>query len=113
MKSVHVRYDAGFKVRIGDEHSQAATLVIEPGKKVGGAHNRHAGADQWIYVERGMGEADIAGKSLHLGPGTLILIQRGEAHGFRATGDTPLCILTFYVPPAYDENENELPAGRP
>lgn len=108
-----VTYQKGFHVLAGDDRSQAATLVIQPGRKVGGPDNRHRGADQWIYVESGAGEAVIAGDSYPLQRGTLILIQRTESHGFRNTGADELRILTFYVPPAYDENENELPAGRP
>lgn len=111
--STSVTYPKGFHVLIGDDRSQAATLVIQPGAKVGGDENRHRGADQWIYVEDGQGAAEIAGKTLELARGTLILIQRGESHGFRNTSADELRILTFYVPPAYDENENELPAGLP
>ncbi len=113
MKQATVAYVPGFHILAGDERSQAGTLVIQPGKQVGGPANKHRGADQWIYVESGSGEAAIDGKTFPLEKGSLILIQRTEAHGFRNTGSAPLNILTFYVPPAYDENENELPAGRP
>ena len=113
MKKAKVDYAPGFHILAGDERSQAGTLVIQPGKQVGGVANKHRGADQWIYVESGSGEAKIDGATFALGKGSLILIQRTEAHGFRNTGSAPLNILTFYVPPAYDENENELPAGRP
>lgn len=113
MKRTTVSYIAGFHVILGDERSQAATLVIAPGRKVGGPTNRHGGADQWIYVASGTGEADIAGQTFALEANTLVLIQRGDPHGFRNTGQTDLRILTFYVPPAYDENEEELPAGKP
>ncbi|MBL8882549.1 MAG: cupin domain-containing protein [Hyphomicrobium sp.] len=113
MLSTSVRFKKGFHVLIGDGRSQAATLVIQPGAKVGGPQNRHGGADQWIYVEDGEGMAEIAGEILALARGSLVLIQRGESHGFRNTGEGELRILTFYVPPAYDENEKELPAGLP
>lgn len=113
MQRTKVEYEAGFHVLIGDERSQAATLVLQPGRKVGGPQNRHGGADQWIYVESGTGEAVVAGTALRLEKGALVLIQRGESHGFRNTGEEDLRILTFYVPPAYDANENELPAGLP
>ncbi len=113
MLHAKVTYEMGFHILIGDERSQAATLVIQPGRKVGGPHNKHRGADQWIYVESGSGEAVIEDTPYPLTRGTLILIQRTESHGFRNTGADELRILTFYVPPAYDESENELPAGRP
>lgn len=113
MKTVQVDYAKGFHILLEDAHSQAGTLVIEPGKKVGGAKNRHRGADQWIYVESGEGEAEVAGVKLAMRKGTLILVQRGDAHGLRCTGEEALRILTFYVPPAYDQDCNELPAGMP
>ena len=113
MKHAKVAYVPGFHILTGDARSQAATLVIQPGKHVGGPDNTHRGADQWIYVESGSGEATIDGATHPLEKGSLILIQRTQAHGFRNSGQTPLNILTFYVPPAYDESENELPAGQP
>ena len=118
MKRAKADYATGFHILAGDERSKAGTLVIQPGCHVGGPNNKHRGADQWIYVESGSGEATIEDKTYPLAKGTLILIQRTEAHGFRNTADAPLNILTFYVPPAYYEpayyeNENELPAGLP
>lgn len=113
MKRTMVNYARGFHVLLGDARSQAATLVIEPGRKVGGHENSHGGADQWIYVVAGEGEATVAGETFPLIAQSLVLIERGESHGFRNTGDVSLQILTFYVPPAYDADENELPAGRP
>lgn len=113
MKRTHIVYAEGFHIVLGDEHSQAGTLVIAPGCKVGGPKNSHGGADQWIYVVSGHGEADIAGETFALEPNALVLIQRRDPHGFRNTGSEELRLLTFYVPPAYDEVENELPAGLP
>jgi hypothetical protein len=37
-----------------------------------------------------------------------VLIQRGDTHGIRNTGDVPLCTLNLYVPPAYTEQGEEL-----
>jgi len=45
MKHVSVAYAKGFNVLIGNDRSQAATMVIEAGGKEGGADNRHRGAD--------------------------------------------------------------------
>lgn len=112
MKIAQADYAPGFHILAGDERSQAATLVIQPGRHVGGPANKHRGADQWIYVESGSGEATIDGATHALEKGSLMLIQRTEGHGFRNTGNLPLNILTFYVPPAYDADCNELPAGR-
>jgi mannose-6-phosphate isomerase-like protein (cupin superfamily) len=112
MKHVSVSYAPGFHVLIGNDHSQAATMVIEPGDKEGGAENRHHGADQWLYVESGSGEARINGHSYTISAGSLILIQRGDRHEILNTGRSPLKTLNFYVPPAYKADGNELPPGK-
>ena len=44
--------------------------------------------------------------------GTLVLIGRGETHEIRNTGDAPLKTLNIYVPPAYTDEGDELPAGK-
>ena len=41
-----------------------------------------------------------------------MLIGRGETHEIRNTGDEPLRTLNVYVPPAYIEEGEELPAGQ-
>lgn len=87
-------------------------MVIAPGEREGGADNRHRGADQWLYVHSGTGEAVINGHTYPLEAGALILIQRGDAHEIRNTGRTALKTLNFYVPPAYTEGGDELPAGK-
>jgi oxalate decarboxylase/phosphoglucose isomerase-like protein (cupin superfamily) len=48
----------------------------------------------------------------HHREGTLVLIQRGDTHEVRNTGSGPLKTLNVYIPPAYTEGGEELPAGR-
>lgn len=112
MKRTSAGFAPGFQVLIGDARSQAATMVIAPGGTEGGADNRHRGADQWLYVESGTGEAVVNGHAYPLAAGALMLIQRGDAHEIRNTGRTPLKTLNFYVPPAYAQDGDELPPGR-
>jgi mannose-6-phosphate isomerase-like protein (cupin superfamily) len=112
MKSIDVGYAKGFRVLIGDGRSQAASMVIQAGGKEGGPDNRHSGADQWLYVESGTGVAIVNGEMVELGAGSLVLIERGEHHEIRNTGKDPLRTLNFYVPRAYDDDGDELPAGR-
>lgn len=112
MKQASVAYTKGFRVLIGDEHSQAATMVIEAGGKEGGPDNRHHGADQWLYVESGNGEAQINGHSYPLSAGSLVLIRRGDRHEILNKGRSPLKTLNFYVPPAYKADGNELRPGK-
>ena len=112
MKCTQLNFPQGFRVAIDDKHAQAAQMTIAPGDKEGGPDNRHRGADQWLFVVSGRGEAYIGGKTLQLGPGALVLIERGEEHEIRNTGRGNLKTLNFYVPPAYTKGGNERPAGK-
>jgi mannose-6-phosphate isomerase-like protein (cupin superfamily) len=112
MPHKHLRFGHGFRVVLGDEHSQAAQMTLGPGETEGGPDNRHKGADQWLYVVGGTGEAVVSGERVELREGTLLLIRRGEAHEVRNTGTGPLRTLNVYVPPAYTEEGDELPPGR-
>jgi mannose-6-phosphate isomerase-like protein (cupin superfamily) len=112
MQKTSVRFGKGFKVAIGNRRSQSATMTLNPGKNEGGPDNRHRGADQWLFVEAGTGVAVVNGGRVRLRPGSLILIERGDKHEIRNTGRTPLKTLNIYVPPAYTQDGDELPAGR-
>ena len=112
MKKADVRFEAGFHVLTGNVRSQAAVMVIAPGDKEGGEDNRHKGADQWLYVESGEGEAKVNGEVFVLTKGSLLLIEHGERHEIRNTGRSPLRTLNFYTPPAYTDDGDELPAGK-
>jgi mannose-6-phosphate isomerase-like protein (cupin superfamily) len=112
MQHKHLQYGHGFKVVLGDDHSQAAQMTLAPGEAEGGPDNRHRGADQWLFVVAGTGEADVNGESVPPKAGTLVLIQRGDRHEIRNTGDGPLRTLNLYVPPAYTDDGEELPRGR-
>jgi mannose-6-phosphate isomerase-like protein (cupin superfamily) len=113
MQHKNLQFGHGFRVVLGDEHSQAAQMTIGPGDTEGGPDNRHKGADQWLFVVSGTGEAIVNGQRVELRDGTLVLIQRGDKHEIRNTGKTPLRTLNVYVPPAFTEDGDELPAGRP
>jgi mannose-6-phosphate isomerase-like protein (cupin superfamily) len=108
----HLQFGHGFRVVLGDKHSQAAQMTLGPGETEGGPENRPRGADQWLYVVRGRGEAVVNGEKQALREGTLLLIQRGDTHEIRNTGRGPLRTLNLYVPPAYTKEGDELPPGR-
>ncbi len=112
MKRKKLTFKRGFRVAIDHERAQAAEMTIPPGDKEGGPDNRHRGADQWLFVVEGHGEARIEGRKLQLAPGTLVLIERGEKHEIRNAGSGDLKTLNFYVPPAYTKAGNERPAGK-
>lgn len=113
MKRKTLRWGKGFRVAIGNKRSQAAEMVIEPGKSEGGPHNRHRGADQWLYVLSGTGRARVNGKNYSLSAGTLLLIEHKDEHEVKNTGRTLLKTLNVYVPPAYTKNGDELPPAKP
>jgi mannose-6-phosphate isomerase-like protein (cupin superfamily) len=112
MQHKHLQFGRGFRIVIDHAHSQAAQMTLAPGGTEGGPDNRHKGADQWLYVVSGTGMAIVEGEHVALRSGTLVLIERGETHEIRNTGDTPLRTLNVYVPPAYTGDGDELPAGR-
>ncbi len=113
MKRKHLRFGIGFKPVLENGRSQAAQMVIEPGKAEGGPKNRHRGADQWLYVISGSGVAKIKGHRYPLRSGTLLLIEHEDQHEIRNTGRSLLRTLNFYVPPAYSRSGNELSPARP
>ena len=111
MRMARLGFDASFKVAFTTGHAQAAEMTIRPGGREGGPDNRYQGADQWLYVVYGRGEATVGDRQVPLEAGTLLVIERGEAHEVRNTGDQRLQTLNFYHPPAYDAEGEPLPAG--
>ena len=112
MKRKNLRFESGFRVVLGNRGSQAAEMVLPPGAAEGGRENRHRGADQWLYVLSGTGIATVNGERYRLKEGALMLIDRGDEHGIRNTGQDMLRTLNFYVPPAYTSGGEELPRRR-
>jgi mannose-6-phosphate isomerase-like protein (cupin superfamily) len=112
LKRKHLRFGKGFRIALGNRRSQAAEMVLEPGKAEGDRGNRHRGADQWLYVQSGRGEALVNDKRYPLRAGSLMLIEAGDRHEVRAVGREPMRTLNFYVPPAYDADGEELPRGK-
>lgn len=112
MKHKRFRFGKGFRVAFAVRKVQAAEMVIAPGDSEGGPDNRHRGADQWLYVASGTGVAIIEGKRQALAAGSLLVVERGERHEIRNTGRTLLKTVNLYSPPAYDQEEDPLPAGR-
>jgi mannose-6-phosphate isomerase-like protein (cupin superfamily) len=63
--------------------------------------NEHPRAEQWVYVVAGSGVARCGGRSVKLGEGSLLLIEKGERHRIRNTGRKEMVTVNFYCPPAY------------
>ena len=97
---------------VGNARSQAAVMVLPAGGKEGGPDNNHRGADQWLFVVEGTGTAVINGHKTRLKTGMMVLIEAGDRHEIRNNGRSLLKTVSVYVPPAYRDEETELPAGR-
>jgi mannose-6-phosphate isomerase-like protein (cupin superfamily) len=112
LKKKFLRFGKGFRVVPGNRASQAAEMVLPPGDAEGGSDNRHRGADQWLYVLSGNGEAIVNGRRHRLRAGSLLFIERREKHQVKNTGRGLLRTLNFYVPPAYKTNGDPMPRGK-
>ena len=112
MKKKQLRFGKGFRPAMTVRRVQAAEMVIAPGDSEGDPRNRHRGADQWLFVVSGRGHARINRKRYTLRTGSLLLIEHGDEHTVENSGSEPLRTLNFYVPPAYRNDGNELPAGK-
>jgi len=112
MKRVQLDLKKSFRVIRGNARAQAAQMVIAPGKAEDDPRNRHRGADQWLYVVAGRGDAIVKGRRYKLVPRTLIFIAKGERHEIKNTGRKPLRTLNFYAPPAYSASGDPLPRGK-
>jgi mannose-6-phosphate isomerase-like protein (cupin superfamily) len=112
MKSDQLSFRPGFRLSVGNARSQAAVMVLAVGGKKGDPDNHHRGADQWLIVVEGTGSAIINGHKTALKPGKMLLIEAGDRHEIRNTGRSLLKTVSVYAPPAYRDEETELPAGR-
>ena len=90
-----------FEVVAGTDRSQAASMVLGPGRSTGGPTNRHERSDQWLYVVSGEGTAVVEGQEHALTAGDLVVIEPGETHEIRNPGDEDLVTVNVYAPPEY------------
>jgi mannose-6-phosphate isomerase-like protein (cupin superfamily) len=101
MKKFTIKPQSFFKVLGGTSHSQVAEMVLKAGESTGGSDNKHEKSDQWLYVVSGSGQAIIDGKSEEINSGDLLLIEAGENHQIKNTGNTLLRTFNIYAPPEY------------
>src|SRR5690349_18210813 len=112
MRSIDTRgrTRAAFAVLARTRSSQAATMTLLPGAESNeGSANEHAWAEQWLYVVSGTGTARIGRRTVRLRAGSLVLIEKREPHVIRA-GRARLVTFNVYVPPAYTDDGEPLPA---
>ena len=104
VKHIQVQLDGSgglFNVIAETSRSQVAAMTLSSGQTTGGPNNKHAESDQWLYVISGAGEAVVAGKSVDLSKGSLLLIEAGETHEISNSSDEPLQTINIYAPPEY------------
>jgi mannose-6-phosphate isomerase-like protein (cupin superfamily) len=90
MRHQRLKFRSEFRVVPGNRRGQCAEMTIAPGGSEGGPGNRHRGADQWLYVVSGSGQALIKGRRVRLAAGSLLFIPRGERHQIENRGREPL-----------------------
>lgn len=112
MRHQHLDFSPGFRVACTVREGQAAVMTIQPWDSEGGPDNRHRGADQWLYVVEGEGVAVVDGREQPLRRGDLLVVEHGEHHEIRASGDAPLRTLNFYYPPAFDREGDPVGPGK-
>ena len=94
--------DSLFRIVAGTPKSQVGILVLGPGEKTGGLHaSDHPDSDQVVYVVAGHGEATVRDRTAPLTPGDVLVIDAGDPHELRCTGDEPLRTFSVYAPAAY------------
>ena len=112
MRHQRLDFSPGFRVTFRVGEAQAAVMTIRPGDSEGGPDNRHRGADQWLYVVEGEGVAIVDGREQPLRQGDLLVIEHGEHHEVRATGEASLRTLNFYYPPAFNREGDPMGPGK-
>ena len=91
-----------FKPLMESAAVQAATMVLQPGQSSSDeVENEHPRAEQWMFVVSGSGRAVVGKRSIKVAEGSLLLIEKGEAHRITNTGRTEMVTVNFYAPPAY------------
>lgn len=104
------RNSSSFAVLAKTRTLEAATMTLRKGEASDDAmRNEHPRSEKWLYVVSGTARATVRprgkkARTVRLSPGSLLVIQKGEAHQVRNLGARPLQTINFYGPPAYDTN---------
>jgi mannose-6-phosphate isomerase-like protein (cupin superfamily) len=94
-----------FKVLADGFSSQVAIMTLKPGQSSSDeVTDEHPGSEQWLLVMSGSGRARVGDGRLSLKEGSLLLIEKEEAHQISNTGKKPLVTLNFYAPAAYTKS---------
>jgi mannose-6-phosphate isomerase-like protein (cupin superfamily) len=100
-----------FKLLTKTTSVQSAMMALSPGQSSSDEpENEHPKSEQWLFVITGTGRARVAGRTVQLKTGSLLLVEKGEPHQITNTGKTPMKTINFYSPPAYDAGGNVKPS---
>jgi mannose-6-phosphate isomerase-like protein (cupin superfamily) len=102
-----------FKVLLATRSAQAAMMTLRQGQSSSDEpENEHPKCEQWLFVISGSGQAIVNKSRIRLAPGSLLLIEKNEAHRIKQTGTKALITLNFYVPPAYTQDGDVKPTAK-
>lgn len=76
-----------------------SVLEVAPGVEI--PVHTHANEADSIYVLSGKGHAYVDGKWREIREGDYVLVPKGEEHGVKNTGDTPLRLFIVHCPPLF------------
>ena len=94
-----------FSILHSTTDAQAAMMTLRPGQSTSDEPvNEHPRCEQWLFIISGSGKATLGKRRIALRAGSLLLIEKGEAHRIENTGKSPLVTLNFYCPPAYTKS---------
>jgi mannose-6-phosphate isomerase-like protein (cupin superfamily) len=96
-----------FKPLHATRDCQAAMMTLKPGQSTTDApENEHPRSEQWLFVISGTGRAIVGRKRVALREGSLLVVEKDEAHQIMNTGRSPMRTINFYAPPAYSSSGN-------
>jgi len=81
-----------------DGRSEGAITVVQPGSTAMAPATQRRAADQWLFVLEGTGSMVVGGQKLSVAPGSLLLIEAGDAPEIRNTGKVPLKTISVRLP---------------
>lgn len=78
---------------------QVVLMKLKPGEAIGEeVHETH---DQFFRIEKGRGEAWLAGKRRKIKSNAAIVVPAGVSHDIKNTGKKTLKLYTIYAPPEH------------
>jgi mannose-6-phosphate isomerase-like protein (cupin superfamily) len=105
------KHQGFFKPLIASTSAQAAMMVLKSGQSSSEKkETEHPRAEQWLFVISGSGRAKVGKLNIRIKTGSLLLIEKGEAHQITNTAKQPMITLNFYWPPAYSAKGDVKPA---